>query len=234
MPSDQHLPDYCGSMVKSLSEKLFFVSVLPREVTALADFGCADGALLKRALVDLRWDRPTGVRGVGYDRDERMIDRAKNGTPKDWMTNFTSSFGMFRAALQQDRTAGRKSCLVLSSVIHEWLSDGQTHGDLVDLIDELDPDWVAIRDMAATQRGESPCPQEYLKSAFPENAEQEAEEDYFAFNADAFVADCVLNSGWKLRHYHRYIPAHVQKGIYARHGVWVEEPTHVQILLKRR
>lgn len=224
MPSDQHLADYCGSMAKSLSEKLFFVDMLPREVTSVADFGCADGALLKRALVDMRWHRPTGVHGVGYDADPRMIERAKHNTPRDWMSNFTSSYNMFRAAMQQDRTAGRKSCLVFSSVLHEWLGEN-THGDLVDMIDELDPDWVAIRDMAKCS-----VPQEYLKSAFPHNAEQEASEDYFAFDPQVFLGDAFGS----VLYYHHHIPAHVQKGIYARHGVWVEEPTHVKMLIKRR
>lgn len=243
MTPSQHLDDYNASMRKGLAEKLFFVPMLPREVSTIYDFGCADGSLLKRALVDMRWSRPRGCHGVGFDMDPRMIERAR--AERDWACTFTTSYTTFRAAAQQDRAMGRKTCLVFSSVIHEYLSQGATHGDLMDRIEEIDPDYVAIRDMARPNWigrqfiGRSPLSkqdddlQAMLKSGYTANVEQEANEDYFALDAEELLG-AFLENGNTILHYRRYIPEAVQKGIYERHGEWVEEPTHVQLLVRRR
>ena len=236
MTPSQHLDDYNASMRKGLAEKLFFVPMLPREVSTIYDFGCADGSLLKRALVDMRWVRPKGCHGVGFDMDPRMIERAS--AERDWACTFTTSYTLFRAAAQQDRAKGRKTCLVFSSVIHEYLSQGATHGDLMERIEEIDPDYVAIRDMARPNWIGQPLVHEarlqsMLKSGYTANAENEANEDYFALDAEELLA-AFLENGNTVLHYRRYIPEAVQKGIYERHGEWVEEPTHVQLLVRRR
>lgn len=235
MTPDAHLDDYCQSMRRGLKEKLFFVPMLPRSVTAVGDYGCADGSLLRQAMVDMGWDRPRGVSGIGYDHDPRMVAKA-NSSPPDFRCNITESFGMFKAAFQQDRRAGRETVLVFSSVIHEFLSQpGNTHGDLAEIIETLDPDYVAIRDfgtLPALSAAEEADLEHCLKSAYPLNARAEAEERYFAFDHSTWVADCIVN-GDAVLHYRNYLPRHIWQGIRERHGVWLETPTHVQILIKR-
>lgn len=65
---------YTDEMAKSMWDKAFFVNFV--DATLLVDFGCADGAMLGFIAKNF-----TGIKLVGYDNDEKMLERARLRNP---------------------------------------------------------------------------------------------------------------------------------------------------------
>lgn len=241
-------PAYCRSMEKSLEEKLFFLDRLPPEVTVLADFGCADGALLNAA----QKNKPTLEHLIGYDHDENMLRLARDFGGHE----LTSSYGMLAARLHRHHKMGRQSCLVLSSVIHEVISQGVPWQTMWKAVRDLGCTYVAIRDMAVSYEAHitaaPPRPitldawhahysiqsmadylQAIMKVRYPHDADREAEEDYFPVDVETMLNTCTLGSGYKLRYFdHAPLPFLVAEWR-AKTGETLTEATHVKLLLKR-
>lgn len=131
---------YFERLGSSLEEKIFFLSRIPSEVTVFADFGCGDGRLL--AEVETR--RKTDAL-LGYDHHPSAFETCYGKT-----TQFTNSLPLFVMRLEAQRRAGHKICLILSSVVHEVLSQGTSWFKFWKLIREFNPDYIAIRDMACS------------------------------------------------------------------------------------
>lgn len=239
---------YCRSMEKSLDEKLFFLDKLPPEVTALADFGCADGMLLRAA----QKHNPSIEHLIGYDHDTGMLSIARDFGGSE----LTDSYGMFAARLNRHHKVGRKSCLVLSSVIHEVISQGVPWQTLWKAISDLGCTYVAIRDMAVSDDTiDKPAPrigpplrdwhahysiqsmsdylQAVLKARYPENADREAMENYFPVTVEAMLNMCTVGSGYKLRHFEHAPLQFLVDEWRAKTGETLRDPTHVKMLLKR-
>lgn len=132
---------YYTRLGSSIEEKLFFLSRIPSEVTVFADFGCGDGKLL--AAIN---ERRVGTQfTLGYDRNAKALPEAL-----DCYEQFTSSLDLFKVAIMRQQRLGRKVCLILSSVIHELLSQGIGWGSIWNMVRDLNPDYIVIRDMACT------------------------------------------------------------------------------------
>lgn len=145
----ENLTAYTERLRDSMADKLFFIERIPSDVTVFADFGCADGALLREVHLHRR-DWPQGFKGVyiGYDHNPTMIAKAKQSRA---VGNFeyTADYHMFAARLNRHHRQGKKSCLILSSVVHEVLS--QRPGDFLTfwhLLKHLGCEYIAVRDMA--------------------------------------------------------------------------------------
>lgn len=239
---------YCKSMRAALGEKLFFLDKLPEDVTVVADFGCADGALLKAAQLN----RPSVEALIGYDHDKLMLAMAEDLSGQE----LTDSYGMFAARLHRHHRMGRKSVLVLSSVIHEVVSQGVPWPLLWKATADLGCDYIAIRDMAVSDDQKKVGPpnhvsvlelratfsigtmsdylQAMLKARYPENAKREAEEDYFPVTTEQMLNTCTVGSGYKLRHFeHASLPYVVNEWLNTRGVDLTHEPTHIKMLLKR-
>lgn len=107
-PPIANYDQYIGSMNKSLGEKTWFVNKI--DFDCLVDFGCADGALLKKV-----HEMKPEVKLIGYDIDPGMEQRFKKNNPE---LNFTSKFP---DAVKMAREFNSPAIL-LSSVIHEVYS----------------------------------------------------------------------------------------------------------------
>lgn len=147
--SPNDLATYNMRLRHSMADKVFFLERVPAEVTVFADFGCADGHLLRELHLHRR-EQPGGWDGVyvGYDHNPDMIAAAKRNRA-DGNYEFTADYAMFAARLERHHRQGRKSCLVLSSVVHEVLS--QRPGGFIPfwhLLGQLGCEYIAIRDMA--------------------------------------------------------------------------------------
>jgi hypothetical protein len=135
----QRLDTYHLRLRSSIKDKLWFVSRVPEDVTVFADFGCADGALL----ANLKAERQCDV--IGYDRNKSSIEAAIARSPQGGF--WTPHLALFAAELDALHKQGKKSCLILSSVVHEVLSEGTSFHSFWKTIRALGCDYIAIRDM---------------------------------------------------------------------------------------
>jgi hypothetical protein len=140
---------YNERMGRTLADKTFFVERVPAEVTVFADFGCADGRLLRDIHLQRReWPQGWGHHYIGFDHNAGMIELAKR-TRSIGNFEYTADFNMFAARIERHHRKGLKSCLVLSSVVHEVLS--QQPGEFIPFwhqLKRLGCEYIAIRDMA--------------------------------------------------------------------------------------
>lgn len=151
-PSPAQIADIVGYKARlrhSMAEKVFFLGKVPADVTVFADFGCADGSLLREVQKE-RLDYPQGWQTsyIGYDHSPDMVSAAKHRRPNADF-ELTSSFPMFRARLERHHAMGHKVCLILSSVVHEVMSqEPGTFARFWQALLDLGCEFIAVRDMA--------------------------------------------------------------------------------------
>jgi len=99
---------YITGMNKSLGNKMWFLDKITPD--CIVDFGCADGSLLKKV-----HESYPDIALIGYDIDGGMEKRFKENNPD---IPFTSNWK------EAEKFASKysKSCVLLSSVIHEVYS----------------------------------------------------------------------------------------------------------------
>lgn len=149
---------YCFRMRGSVMDKCFWVDKVPGTKTVV-DWGCADGSMLFWAY---HLNPDTGVRYIGYDRDPEMVEMARKAWDgpesidektfkkvenADGIMEFSDSRRGLYASLSDD--SPDSMCLVLSSVLHEILSepDRLSRDSLVKFTKDVAPKYIAIRDM---------------------------------------------------------------------------------------
>lgn len=144
---------YTTEMAKSLIDKVYFLDKVDAEL--FVDFGCADGTMI--AFIEKVFP---GVELVGYDADPTMVARARANNPASDAV-FTDSWEEVTEIVARRRESGSRSCLVLSSVIHEaynYLSVGELENfwRRVWGKDGIRFDAVAIRDMMVSRTTSRP------------------------------------------------------------------------------
>lgn len=109
--------EYNLRMQRSLIDKLFFIDKV--DFDFLVDYGCADGSLLKAAR---SWVAPD-VHLSGYDESYDMRSLAKANLNKQALTDVTGELTQLAVFLTKHKEKNKtKTCLLLSSVIHEVLN----------------------------------------------------------------------------------------------------------------
>jgi SAM-dependent methyltransferase len=144
-------------MAKSLIDKIYFLDKV--DANLFVDYGCADGVMLcfiARVF--------PGIDLVGYDIDESMLATARENALRQNPNSkivFTSDWNEVRDIVLRRRAEGTKSCLVLSSVMHEihsYLSDGEqnnVHREIWGLAG-VTFDFTAFRDMMVSRTASRP------------------------------------------------------------------------------
>jgi len=129
--------NYNSSMKKSLLDKIFFIDKI-EEVDYIVDYGCADGTLIK-FLNNLFPD----YKYLGYDIDPKMIELSNSQNECDNIY-FCDNWEAIERIIKD-----KKSCVILSSVIHEVYAYG-TRKDVDVLwkrVFEDGFDYIVVRDM---------------------------------------------------------------------------------------
>lgn len=144
---------YTSEMSKSLVDKVYFVDKV--DAGLFVDFGCADGTML--AFMEKVFP---GLSLVGYDNDPEMVERARAVNPGHAI-RYTSSWDEVEETVAKHRDARVRSCLVLSSVIHEahsYMSESEMRlmWDRVWGHHGLRFDYVAVRDMMVSRSTSRP------------------------------------------------------------------------------
>ncbi|MDG4856413.1 class I SAM-dependent methyltransferase [Mesorhizobium sp. WSM4982] len=210
---------YATRMKSSMSDKTFFVERVPAEVTVFADFGCADGKLLREVHLQRReWPQGWGHHYIGFDHNAGMIELAKH---KRTIGNFeyTADFAMFAARIERHHRKGLKSCLILSSVVHEVMS--QQPDRFIPFWHELKRlgcEYIAIRDMGVDREAyHTPVSEEEFRAVTSGPAaenmrhwllEGAAEPGMFSHRAELLEAllKCDYRDNWDNELAERYFP----------------------------
>lgn len=137
---DDEIPNievYNSAMSKSLIDKIFFIAHVDADI--FIDFGCANGELMKflAKLFPVK-------EFIGYDISQEMINLAMKNCNDIKNVSFTTEWFNIEFFIKN-----KKSCLILSSVIHEVYSYGDK--DSVKLfwgrVFNSNFDYIVIRDM---------------------------------------------------------------------------------------
>ncbi len=135
---------YVTEMAKPLVDKMFFADKVDADV--FVDFGCANGVLLTA----LKTLFPAHVY-IGFDESESMIEEAVRGSSPDIV--FTSNWDRVLALVERHHVDGHKTCLILSSIIHEaqaYLTPAELRA-FWDRVWNSGFDYIAIRDMMVSR-----------------------------------------------------------------------------------
>lgn len=132
---------YTTEMGRVMMDKLFFLHQI--DASYFVDYGCADGQMIEAMSSLVNGDF------CGYDNDPKMIDLAKERkVPNAMFTNDWEKV-KFDLAYVSEYNGGGKSCLILSSIIHEIYSYEDATGIELfwDRVFKSEFDYVVIRDM---------------------------------------------------------------------------------------
>lgn len=135
----KNLNDYTNKMSLVIQDKLFFIDKIKTSV--YVDYGCADGTLLRH--LDTIYNDRT-IQYIGYDISEEMINLAKSKWAGVGNVLFTSNFNEVLDNINKKQNI----TLILSSVLHEILSQGVSQSEFWDKINLLPIKYIVIRDMA--------------------------------------------------------------------------------------
>lgn len=135
----KNLNDYTNKMSLVIQDKLFFIDKIKTSV--YIDYGCADGTLLRH--LDTIYHDPT-IQYVGYDISSEMINLAKSKWAGVGNILFTNNFNEVLDKIQPQEEV----TLILSSVLHEILSQGTLQPEFWKQVNQLPLKYIVIRDMA--------------------------------------------------------------------------------------
>lgn len=136
----KNLTDYTEKMNTTIKDKLFFVDKIITPV--YIDYGCADGTLLGE--LDAIYN-DKNITYIGFDKSTEMIDLAKSKWGGSDNILFTSNINDVIAKLSKCKD---NITLILSSVLHEILSQGYTQNEFWDTVNAFKVKYIVIRDMA--------------------------------------------------------------------------------------
>lgn len=136
----ENLNYYNKSMSRTLIDKMFFLPHV--DATFFVDYGCGDGSLIEAC----NHFKPESLY-IGYDNSPEQIKKAEE---KFFLTDniiITDDLEYLKTLVEAYKD--KKSCLILSSVIHEVYSY-QSKEDIEkfwDFVTNTGFDYIAIRDM---------------------------------------------------------------------------------------
>lgn len=134
---------YASSMVKSAWDKAFFMDKIG-DASAVIDFGCADGAMI-RFLAPLF----PYIEFYGYDIDDGMIKlaRERNECPNN--VTFYGERELNKLIADVKKKGHKEVCLNLASVLHEVYSFPENHGidSIRKVVESVPVKYITIRDM---------------------------------------------------------------------------------------
>lgn len=245
------LQTYIEGMEKSIVDKLWWFDYIPKDITTVYDYGCADGALL--SAVNLV--RP-GLQLKGYDYNRDMVIAAQKRLPQ-------VSFSCFPLSILPT-----DSVVIVSSVLHEVFSYEGNPMDTLDNIFKLGAKYVAVRDMAY-QTGY--CPHDIhmenlmkvitygdkkqiadfekyfgplaavqnlthflLKYRYTVNWDREVRENYFALDVDKLIGIVESVYGYRVKYEGHYTLPFVRDKVKEDFNVNLKDHTHVKILFEKK
>lgn len=198
---------YTSEMGKVMWDKLFFVPHI--DATYFVDYGCADGAMLE-AMSSF-----VGGEFCGYDNDLQMIERAKSrNLPRTMFTNDWDKVKFDIAFVRE--YGGGKSCLILSSIIHEiytYLDEAGVR-EFWHRVFNSGFDYIVVRDMALSSFEQSAANAEKIRGRADPEQLKDFEEIWGSIdeyeNAMHFLLKYRYKDNWQREVQENYFPIEVE------------------------
>lgn len=252
---------YNSAMARSLIDKIFFMDKVGDDITAIVDYGCADGTLIN-FLASLFPD----ISFVGYDISKEMIEAAKAKNISHDNVIFFSEMPKLIEWLNSSKEAAH-TVLNLSSVIHEIYSYGTKEeiDDFWHLVNYNYFDYITIREMALDNCAHRPSWKEdvlkvrsqmgkeliqdfelyhgsitdnynlihfLMKYRYTDNWEREVKENYLPLTAEGIAANMDMN--YELIYYDHYVLPFLARVVKKDFDIDIKDYTHVKFIYKLR
>ena len=213
MAFSTHIPDiehYNQEMAKSMIDKIYFMDKVDADV--FIDFGCADGTLIK-TLSNL-FPQHTYI---GYDISEQMIDIAKSNVPNP-RCHFASDWDNIIESLSTTHQ-NQKTCLILSSIIHEIYSylNPEEIKKFWSRVWDTNFNYIVIRDMMVSKtvsRPSDPLAVARIKQVFDSNKISEWEAQwgslYENWSLVHFLLTYRYTENWTREVNENYLPVNLE------------------------
>ena len=144
MPEIEDYSVYNDRMRRSMWDKAFFMDKVPG-TELIIDYGCADGSLI-RFLQSLF----PSMHFIGFDIDPAMIAAAnRERVGNMW---FYSSADEMMAKIRELGIERRRIAVNFSSVLHEIFHYDCDRSMITDIIRDISPRYLVIRDMKAASQ----------------------------------------------------------------------------------
>lgn len=241
---------YNEGMRKSIEDKLFFLPLVDDDkVKAIVDYGCADGTLL--SLIPSKWEK------IGIDMNIDMLTRAEelcqggkfilaNNLP---LMDGEGKILNLSSVLHEIYSYGTKD-----DVLVFWKNLFNSNYDYIvirDLITDVPNDKEAelfdilkIRNHPIYSKLVASFESKWgsisyqknllhflLKYRYVENWDREVNENYFNLSVNELLN--IIPRQYEVFYKKTYCLPFVQKRIKKDFGIWVEDTTHIQLILKK-
>lgn len=253
---------YNSSMAKSLIDKIFFMDKLDSSVTAIFDYGCADGTLIN-FLAPLFPD----MTFIGYDMNAEMIYRAKEKNKAYENTFFFDSLLDFANWSDERNLVKSHMAINLSSLIHEVYSYGtcESIDNFWEFVNDMGFEYIVIRDMALDTVAHRPSLKEdvlkvkqaydpalladfenhhgsiydnynlihfLMKYRYTENWEREVAENYLPLSVEDMAGH--ISTKYELLYFDHYILPFLASVVKKDFDITLKDYTHVKFIYRVR
>lgn len=243
------LEGYTTKMAKSMLDKLWWINKV--DVTAVVDYGCADGSMLKEVKRIL-----PNVKLYGVDINVDMLEIARQNVPG-------ATFVTPEEYEQIDIDVS-SSVIVASSMLHEIMNySDNIHKDMANIFLK-GYKYVAIRDMFISKESERAAVEEdvanvrvkysptlladfeyhcgdiaqnrnlvqfFLTYKYTANWDREVRENYFPYTIEEFLGT-YIPALYDITYFHHYTLQYIKQIVWQDFGVQLKDKTHAQILLE--
>lgn len=201
---------YNARMAKSMIDKIYFMDKV--EADLFVDYGCADGVMLK----SLAQFFP-GHQYAGYDILPRMVEIAQENNPNGVL--FTTDWSAIQQRVQATKKAGRKTVIVLSSIIHEVYSycSATEIQEFWNRVFESGFDYVVIREMMVSRtasRQSDPISVARIRQCYDGAKLQQWESLWGSLNENWSLVHFLLTyrytEGWEREFRENYLPLNLE------------------------
>lgn len=245
----KNLEDYTTRMTKSMLDKLWWINKV--DVTAVVDYGCADGSMLKEVKRLL-----PNVKLYGVDINASMLEIARQKVP--------DAVFMTPAEYEQLDIDLSSTVIVASSILHEIMNYSKDIDKDMSNIFSKGYKYVAIRDMFISKESERSSVEEdvanvrakysptlladfeyhcgdiaqnrnlvqfFLTYKYTANWDREVRENYFPYTIEEFL-NAYIPKSYDVTYYYHYILQYIKQIVWQDFGVQLKDKTHAQILLE--
>ena len=254
-----NIDTYNSAMARSLIDKIFFMDKIGDEITAIVDYGCADGTLIN-FLADLFPD----IVFVGYDISIEMIEAAKQKCSHHENVVFFHNMKDFVDWRNTSKFAAHM-VLNLSSVIHEVYnySGYESIEDFWDFVNNSGFEYITIREMAVDRAAHRPAWKEdvlklrsrmsgemiedfernhgsigdnynlihfLMKYRYTANWEREVKENYLPLPTEGIAEN--INKEYELIYYDHYVLPFLARTVKEDFDIVLKDYTHVKFIYK--
>ena len=253
----KNLDVYNNGMAKSLQDKLFFLPIIGDRISTFTDFGCADGTLLEAIY---NYDNKIGLYGVDSNTD--MLALTEERVPKAnlicdkippssrlglsghvlnlssvlhevnsyctedekeefWNSLNNGDYGYITIRDMIYNGADDESCCFLYPHTIKEIGDGK-FGDIY----EFEEIWGSITNKKNLMHY-------LLKYRYIQNWKREVKENYLGYSTDDII-NHIDSEKYELIYRKDYILPFLKNRIHDDFNIWINTPTHTNLIFKRR